>query len=770
MIHRSVNQQFAVTALTLVATFVFAGFANAQESASNSRSAVALEEIIVTATRRAQSIQDVPLSVSALTNADLQRMGADNIQDYYRSIPNFAVIDRGPGGRQYSIRGVSAGIVQQGAATVGVYIDEMPVTSNGRQADLSVYDLDRIEVLRGPQGTLFGEGSVGGTVRMITPEANTEAFDTDVSVDFSSTKEGGTNSAVSGMVNFALSDNVALRLTGYYRDNSGYIDRVPEPLGRTFDFATLVGAPAGAIPPVISTGPIPGRNDINGEETTGGRASLLWRATDNFEVEVNLLTQNSEFDGRNTKIQSLGELETNFYVAETVSDEMNLANLTMTYDFGSVVLLSSTSLFDRHNRGVADTDALGDAVFPGLSLFGTATDTDWFQDQISQEFRLVSQGDGKLDWTAGFFYIDKDNGVDQILIDEEAVFVSLTNILVAPFAISDPRQILDLTGNFEETQIAVYGEIDYHFNDQWSGTVGLRYYDYEQTNIDTNNDINILGLGLPDASFENNGDGTNLKVGLSYRHSEDVLFYASAAEGFRLGGTNNAPGTPAEFRTYDSDSLWSYEIGNKMTLSDGRIQLNSAIYYVDWSDIQLAVPLGFSLATVNAGQARIIGAEVELVARPNENWDLFFTIGVNDGELSEDAPGANDPGNPNPGFEGDRLPGTPDLNAAASIQYNWPMGVYSGFFRVDYNYTGDVTTTFNDQSVNLLGQSSHYKLDAYSLLNLRLGISTEHWTTTLYIDNATDERADVLTDNASLVVRVTRNRPLTAGLKVQFNY
>ena len=738
----------------------------------------ALEEIVVTASRRAESIQDVPIAISAITGEDLARLGADSIQDYYRIVPNMAVVDRGPGGRQYSIRGVSTGIVDLGAATVGVYIDEMPVTANGFQPDLSVFDLQRVEVLRGPQGTLFGEGSVGGTVRMITPAPDTEGFDADLSVDYSATDEGGNNSRVNAMANFALTDDVALRLSGYYRDLSGYIDRVANPAGVDFDFGAAIGAP-GAFPPVLNTGPISAEEDINGEETMGGRASLLWDATDRLNFKLSYLFQNAEFDGRNIENADLGELESDFIIAENVNDDLDLANLTITYDLGWATLLSSTSTYERDRALLADTNYLGLSLPIPQLLAGTATVTTELQDQVSQELRLTSAGGERFNWTVGAFYLDKDNGFEQTVIDEFDFFVSWTNVFFEnivgffpspPFPITSPNQILDQTGTMQETQYALYGELDYAFNDEWTGVIGARYFDYDKTDTIVNNDINILGLGLTDGSWDADDSGTNLKVGLNYEPREDLLAYFTASEGFRIGGTNQAPGLPAENVTYGPDSLWNYELGLKTSFADGRAQLNAAVYYVDWTDIQLSLPIGFSFAVANAGEAEIIGAELELLARPTEFWDLSFAIGLNNGELSEDAPGADDPANPNPGFKGDRLPGTPDINAAVSAQRTFPLGNWDGFARLDYTYTGDSTTTFNEMSVRGGGESSHFELDAYGLLNLRFGVQSGSWGATFYVDNATDEMAELLTDNAAFVTRTTRNRPRTIGLKLQYDY
>lgn len=737
-----------------------------------------LEEIVVTANRREQDIQDVALSVTALTNQRLQEMGADVIQDYYRVIPNFAVVDRGPGGRLYSIRGISAGIVQQGTGTVGVYIDEMPVSANYFQPDLSVYDLERVEILRGPQGTLFGEGSLGGTVRMITPDPDNGQVQADVSADYSETDGGGGNSALNGMLNLPLGESAALRVTGYYRDYSGYIDRVADADGVQLDVGALIGFP-GAFQPVLDTGPIPAREDINDEETLGGRVSFLWNATDALSFKLSYLAQNSEFGARNTQIGSLGNYQTNFYLAEEVEDDLDLLNLTVEWDLGWATLLSSTSTFDRSRTQLADNADLGGQVFPGLLLAGVGTLTEDYQDQVSEDIRLVSDDDGALSWTAGLFYVDKKDGYEQIIVDEEDFFVNFANILfrdiigsfpMPPFPLTDARQLLDHSGHFDETQFAAYGELEYRFGERWSAIAGARYYDYDKTDTIINNNINILGLGLQDGAYDSDDSGTNLKFGLNYTPTDNLLVYATASEGFRIGGTNTAPGIPEENVSYGPDSLWNYELGVKSDLAGGALQVNAAAFYVDWTDIQLALPLGFSFGTINAGEAQVVGGELELLARPSERWDLAFALGYNDGELTADAPGADDPGNPNPGFDGDRLPGTPDLNAAASAQYMFPVSSWNGFLRADWTYTGDSTTTFNESSFNGNGDSSYFELDSYNLLNLRAGIRSNHWTTTLYVDNVTNETAEILTDNASIALRVTRNRPRTVGIKFQYDY
>ncbi|HKU13496.1 MAG TPA: TonB-dependent receptor [Steroidobacteraceae bacterium] len=729
-----------------------------------------IEEIVVTATKRELSVQDVPVAMQAFTAATLENMGADQVDGYYRMVPNFAVVDRGAGGKLYSIRGISTGLVTQGASTVGVYIDEMPISAAGFQPDPRLFDIERVEVLRGPQGTLYGEGSIGGTVRMITPRPDPAAFDGKADVSWQTTADGDPGYKLNAMLNLPLVDDVlALRVSGLYHDLGGYIDRIAMPDGVTLDVGSLLGLPPGVIP-LLGTGPLPGKKDINGEVSSSGRASLLWNASERLTLEASFMTQRLDADGRNTSVggvAGVGELESNFVQAEKVTDDFDLGNLTISYDLGWARLFSSTSKYERTRDVTADTNDLGEAIFPTAKLPGSGTFTTELQDMTSEELRLSSTGDGPLSWIAGYFYVDKDNGFEQIIVDDYDVFVGFMQILGLP--VTNARQLLDQTGRQEETQHAFFGELTYAFTEKLSATVGLRYFDIEQRDTLVNNDINILGLGLTDGVSETGESDSVMKFNVNYRASDDVLLWATASQGFRIGGTNTTPGIPDANRTYGSDTLWNYEVGARTSWYENRLVLNSALYYIDWSDIQLALPLGTAFGTINAGQARIIGAELELQARPAAGLDLSLTAGYNDGELTEDTPGA--PAGPNPGFKGDRLPGVPRLNLAAGAQYTFPLasGGLDGFGRVDYSYTGDSTTTFNDLST-ANGLPSHFNPDAYGLLNLRLGVQNERWTVALFVDNATDERAELLIDNASVTHRITRNRPRTFGMNVRFDF
>ena len=728
-----------------------------------------LEEVMVTATYRETSVQDLSLAITALTADMIENMGATEIQDYYRTVPNFSVVDRGAGLRMYTLRGISTGIVPQSSATVGVYLNDIPLSASGFQPDIKLFDLERIEVLRGPQGTLYGEGSMGGTLRMITPSPDASGFFGKAEGVYSSTTDGGSNYNGAVMMNMPLAeDSLAIRASAYYYDNSGFIDRIPQPEGVQLDFGSLIGLPPGIIP-VLDSGPIDGAKDINDEETKGGRISMLWNAGENLSIELGYLRQDSDFGGQPTEANNVGKYKTDFYLDETVSDDIEITNLSINYDFGWANLLSATSMWDRSVMRVSDNADLGNSIFPGAKLAGVGTATEEYQDQVTQEFRLTSTSGGKLEWIAGFYYVDKDDGFEQWMVDELSFFVDFVNILGIP--VTDERQLLDLSGSFEETQTAFYGEIDYQFSDRWSGTAGIRLFDYDQTTTIVNNDINVLGLGLADGVYDGSDSGSTTKFSLRYTVSDHVMLYATAAEGFRIGGVNTAPGVPEDQIVFGPDSLWSYEIGAKTSSSDGRLVFNAALFYVDWTDIQLALPIGFSFGTVNAGEATVTGAEFELSWQPTDKLDITASLGLNDGELSRDVPESDNPDNPNPGFKGDTLPGVADMTASASIQYTSPIEQWGmdWFLRADLQYTGESQTTFNELSTAQF-QPSHFKLGDYSLLNLRLGLIGERWGASLFVDNVFDERAVILRDNNAYALRTTRNRPRTIGVKLTANF
>lgn len=742
-----------------------------------------LEEVLVTATKRTQSVQDVPLALQVLTTETLEDMGADNIDDYFRTISSLSVVDKGPGTKKYAIRGTSTGVYSESAATVGVYIDEMPVSLAGDQPDIKLFDVARVEVLKGPQGTLYGEGSMGGTIKTITNKPDLSTFSGKVAASISDTTDGSDNSKLNAMLNIPLiEDTFALRLVAYNRDMSGFIDRIAQPDGITLDPNWALGLPTGFFP-IYNTGPIAARDNINDEETNGGRVSALWQVTDKLAISANYLTQSMDVGAWSYENMGAGEYNSNFAVEEGLSDDIDLGNITIEYSFENFDLLSSSSWFNREKHDEQNTSLFTELVFwPGVIAAGSGTLNDFDMESFSQEVRFTSAHDGPFQWLVGGFYFDGDLVDDQSFKDDFGFFLDFMNDTGFPFlsmigaippgiTIPSLDPLLNQTITTELEQKALFGELSYDLSEQLTATLGLRYFDIEHTVTVVNHDGNILGFGLADGVYPGDETGTTLKFHLGYHLNDDVLLYAQAVEGFRAGGVNIAPLIDPSLAAFDSDSLWSYEVGAKTAWMDNRLIFDVAAYYIDWSDIQLSVPVGVTRLTLNSGEARMMGVELDLIVRPITGLDLRFTAGFVEAELTKDTPDA-DTDDVTPGFKGDRLPMVPEVNLSASAQYEFPieaLGV-NGFARADYTYTGDSNTTFNNRSISNGGESNFFVNGSYSLLNLKLGIRTDNWQATLFVDNATDERAELLIDNNAAAELITRNRPRTTGVAVQYQF
>jgi len=748
----------------------------AQQAEANDDHLV-LEEVIVTATRRNVTIRDVPLSIQAITEQGIEDLGADDFEGYFRSISSLSVIDRGPGNKKYIIRGVNTGIFSGG--TVGVYIDEMPVSTAGSEPDIKLFDVERVEVLKGPQGTLFGEGSMGGTIRTITNKPNLERFEGKASLTYSDTTDADDNIMGNAMINIPIAEDVfGIRLMAYYRDMSGYIDRVAQPDGVTLDPNPGLGLPPGFFPS-YNTGPITAKKGINAEETTGGRISARWQINDNFRITASYMTQNMEVDAWNFETNTAGKYKSDFTIEEPLADEFSLSNITFEYGFNFADLLASSSWFDREKHFEQNTSAFGEAIFwPGVNLAGSATFNDADQEYFAEEIRLVSNSDSRFQWIAGVYYTDKTFIDDQTLRDDFDFFLNFLNDTFFPilgfppgFGVDHMGQVLDMTITTTGDELSFFGEVSYEITDRLTATAGIRHFDYDIETEIVNNDINILGFGLEDGVYDTEESDSIIKLHLQFDYSDDVMFYGLASQGFRLGGVNAAPFIPEEFQTYDSDTLWNYELGMKSTWMDDRLIFDASVYYIDWDDIQLSVPVDVTRLTLNAGKAKITGVEFDLVTLPIEGLTLRLTAGFIDAELAEDTPDADSDG-VSPGFKGDPLPFVPEQNISASAQYDWPIESWGvdGFLRADYSYTGEQYSTFNDQSIANGGESNYFVMDAYGIFNLRAGVRGERWWATLFIDNATDERADLMTDNNASKTLTTRNRPRTIGVTVQYQF
>jgi outer membrane receptor protein involved in Fe transport len=705
----------------------------------------ALEEIVVTATKRDRLLSDVPLTVSAFSGAMLQRMGATHFADYAPRVPGLMFTDAGPQQQKIFIRGVTSGSGAEESASVGIYMDEVPVTHSGAQADsddsspdLMLFDVARVEVLRGPQGTLFGAGSMSGTIRVIANEPDPSAYAATLEGGTSTTRRGGMNYDGRGMVNIPLSqDRLALRMSGYLGRNEGFIDNAATD-----------------------------SRDVNDERTSGLRVAASLLATETLTLNAKSFYQRVETDGRQESDSpaGFGRFEQNRQTPEPFTSELLVNNFEFRLELAGAELLSSTS---RLRREVArDTDLTGFleaalAITDIPASLQNRTDLD----QFAQEVRLTSSHDGRLQWVAGAFYLDQDKTFTQ---DAPAAGIDpLLGGLTG--ALGSVDNLYEGDNLFDRKELAFFGEASYDLIDRIAATVGLRW---SEVKLESDQRAQGLFNGGPTVNVGASTDSAvTPKLNLSYRASDNALVYLQVAKGFRVGGTNpQIPAGPcgADLEAlgfseapagFDPESIWNYEIGAKADLADRRVSLSGAAFYIDWKDLVTDQQLqcGFSFQA-NAGKARSKGVELSVLGRPWNGVELGFTGALVDAELRVDVPEMQ-------WFSGDRTPNSPRVSFGTSAEYSVPVSDSASLFaRIDHQHVGKSYTAFNSLD------PSYTLLPAYDLVHLRTGVSFQSWELSLYARNLFDEVTTLQAQNSIFGVNEVRNRPRTIGLTVRASY
>lgn len=799
MTSQTLNSTLLHSALLATTAIFLCGFsASAQGNADTEEDAVTVyEPITVTATKRAESIQTVGLSISAVSGEDLQAQGAMDFDDYATSIPNlaFGATDDGIlANRTISIRGI------EGLNTTGFYIDDVPLDES---VDPLVLDVERVEVLRGPQGTLYGARGLGGTVRVITQKPDPDRTEARFHGGVSSTEEGGINYVFDGAANVPLAENAAVRVLGYYAYDEGIFDKVIGP-------AAIPGLVTDATAPGALIGdPVGTRDNVDDKTTYGGQIAFLWEPAPNVSILAKGLAQKTELDGFPladfvfdvANPPSPIELDASdltqerlFDINEFGEDEWFQFSLTGTYETDFGTFTSSTGYFDRETLEGEDTSEFISFTLMGPILQGaglptvpTALPSPIFQtlefQTFAQEFRFVSDFEGPLNFTTGLFYQDTDDdeafSPPNFATGFDAAFsTQVTGGALTSGATGVGDLIFESNRTFNVKEFGLYGEFTYDLTDKLSATLGARFYDTETEYSETQSGFAAGGLDAVDIGpVEQSEDGVNLKALVEYELNDEVYFYGSYAEGFRIGGGNGALpaalGCEAQAQalgidasqtgTFDSDDLKSYELGAKSTLNNGRITLNGALFHIDFQDIQQRVLLacGFSFIT-NIGEAQSQGFELEASLRPTENLTLEGALGYTDAEFTEDVAGIVS--------DGDRLQQIPEWTASASFDYTAPSlwNEYDGFIRGDFAHVGD--------SISRVVDSSNPRVrPSYELVNTRFGIRNDSYTIALFVDNLFDEEA-VFADNRTLAAevlgrpRIVRNRPRTIGIDVRATY
>jgi iron complex outermembrane recepter protein len=729
-----------------------------------------LEDIVVTAQKRSENLQNVPLSVVAYGSETLAETGVQDFSSLAARVPGVTLNSAGPGRSSYSIRGIAS--TGGNAPTTGFYVDETPILPSGGDGanagiDPDLFDLARVEVLRGPQGTLYGASSMGGTIKLVTNQPNLRQVEAAVRGEGSTTEHGGGNGRLDAMYNVPLiDDRAALRVVASYKNFSGFIDRqigvwAPYP-GVTPSYPESPAQPSAVI------------HHVNTEERASLRTTLKFAVNDALTITPSVWIQNltmgapSDFDVASG--QSSGDLAQRrpFSVSERYTDRSVLSNLTLTYDLGFASLLSTTSYMRREETTPDDqTEGLEIAYPQGMflpSVYAPIVSTR----ELTEELRLsFDNKDRRISGTVGAYFNNSNRHyfVNYVVPGYDANFRN-TPTSIANFG---PGPLDDLNysqhGDYAPKQYAVFAELNYQLTERLRLTGGLRWYELMYT---TERFEDGLSNGGPSVSRgEAKDTGYNPKAELSYQATADRLYYLSAARGVRPGGVNTdnlaQKGCDQDYGPYGPDSLWNYELGTKTRWLDGTLTANAAAYYIRWSNIQQGrtLPCSYQI-TENAGKAVVHGAELELEARVGGNLTLGFGVGFTQAELAVDAPELN-------GHSGQQLENVPKWNGNASAKYTFalPAG-YSGFARADGQYVGESYPDYDRTDPATFQRS-------YAVLDLRAGALKDGLEWNLFVANATNKQAYLskfISDNydAPSRTRMFTNRPRTIGLSVSYRY
>jgi iron complex outermembrane recepter protein len=749
----------------------------AETSPSTSDAKDTLAEIVVTAEKRESTVQKTPLSITAISGSDLQSRGLSSAQDVVQAVPGIAVTSAGPGQAQYEIRGLSASGGE--SPTIGFYLGETPITppataTTGKSAiDPDLYDLARVEVLRGPQGTLYGAGSMGGTVKLIPNAPDPSGFYGSAQTTVSGTQGGGLNYGEKAMLNLPLAaDTMALRIVGEYGYTSGWIDRLVVP---NFPLATNGGLTRGD---VLAAPVAAAHRGVNDERLTGARVSLLIKPSDALTITPGIFYQRIGQGGENAYDSDPGTLAhyQPFDIAEPYSDRFTVYSLPATYLFANFSLTSATSYWTRTSTQTQDgSEATQNAL--GVPTFDVAAggigpvaaheaDT---THQFTQEIRLASSGEGRLQWILGGFYSNYYFSIDTGATDVPGLLTAAGGAFgtVNLFHVFSPLRIKEEAG-------FVHGS--YQFDHGLKIEAGARYYAYQSTVSSVANGFAYGGNTQVVNTASASADGVNPMVNLSWTPDGGPLLYATAAKGFREGAGNfpipttgtvgsvclanlQAIGRSSAPTSYDPDSVWSYEIGEKGRFFDGRVILNADAFYIAWDHVQQLVALGCGLSfTANGPNASVKGGEAELEAKLARGLTLTQSVGFADATFSEAYPAAAI-------VAGQPLLDAPRWTVSTALRYEHPWRAY--------NFVAQAQNSYQSPSYDLSYQIN--RLSGRDLTNLRIGLEADKWSLYTFANNVFNrhyalEDLNLLTFTGPDYNRVATNQPRTAGLELEVKF
>lgn len=733
----SAGPRKALAALATTAMLAGSSFGAAPADSDN----LALQEIVVSATRVGdESVQKIPMAISVVSPAALDSKGLGSISDFVGELPSVNMQSVSPGENVIDMRGLVTSEVNptnaQQRSLVALYLDDASIGQEGFNPDLHVYDLERIEVIRGPQGTLYGAGSMAGTIRLITKKPDLSAFSGDGDVSVSETKHGGTNTSERGMINLPIiQDQLAARLVLYRSNDSGYIDNIEL-----------------------------GQRDANPVYSTQERLAIRWKPADTFTLDASATLARLNVKGRNTVYQQLGDYTYESLTPEQLADYFKLFNVTGDMDLGFAHLVSSSSYTQRHIAEDESFESLDENLLtPGTRLPASnlnGNDIHKFQEEI----RLVGRPDGQLRWITGAYYERDSQFYPQNLVSPgfdstfgaeigDPTFNSQT-----AYGTPAPNTPFYGTINLVERQFALFGEATYSILPQFDLTLGARYFDFKDDfNLFFTGVAGAIAPGNPDlGSGEQSSKGVNPRGVLTYRITDQVMIFGEAARGFRYGGVNEpapvtfcgadlaAIGLSASPESFGPDHLWSYTLGEKGTFADGRLVMNVDGFYIIWDDVQTIHNLscGYNY-TENAGKVKSQGLELESKLRATSALTFGLAGSFTDAKADGSIPNLS-------AVDGDRAPWFPRTILSVSGNYDVPLPQAKIEISADYTYRSDAYTDFSPAVFD------YARIPSSVLLNASVGYVTDRWSLALFGTNLTN-------NHLVSIIDVNTNGPYQPG-------
>lgn len=762
-----------------------------------------LEEIIVTATKRSEGVQDIPMAITVLSEQTLRDLNITDMADYVEMLPNVSYISLGPGSGSVYVRGISSGGESGLGASpsVAVYLDEQPVTAVGSYLNPHIYDVARIEVLAGPQGTTFGANAQSGAIRIITNQPDISAFSAGVSVDGNQPTSGDFGYTGEGFVNVPMGERAAVRLVGFYKRDAGYIDNIAGEY--TFSNANIRAGldpndPGDAALIAIAADTTYNNNSIaeenfNEATTYGLRGLLRVDLNDNWTATAGVIYQDLETKGVWDHDPSLGDLVVQRWMPDNSTDNWTQLSLKVEGEIFGGTLTGTYADLDREQFSASDYSLYSDYYVSAgfvqpyyscyVTYFGKCEDpresitSASFNDRQNFEIRYASKQDSRFRWLLGGFYSDAKDGADT-----DWHVLGLKNI---PGAFVEGPDIY-WTTNFQRsyTETAFFGEASFDITDKLTVTGSARTFDYD-VNLegfsgtvfwpcggwDPGHPDNNYGEACADSDRTTSGGDEVYKASVEYQFTDDFMAYFTWGQGYRPGGLNRFCATRIEDGlggqgqvgigcAFTSDFLESYEIGVKSTLMNGRMRINAALFQQDWKDFQfsrLDTTISPITLTYNVGNAESNGFEADIQYLLTDNWNVSGAVSFLDANLTEDY--RRNPASPDPdAAAGTALPRVPETKWNLSTRYSFESNWY---LQGTYVYTGEsFNTLFDGGSIPTQRRTQ----PSYQILNGSVGLERDTWSAELYVRNLTDERGAVWINAVTFDSREMINRPRTVGV------